>query len=367
MEMVRIAIRADGGKSVGMGHIMRCLSLANEFRKTGHFVYFFTKYDMGIDLIEKEKFEVIRMPSEDKETEGFFYGNSEQLVSEANVLVALLHQYKIDILIVDSYNITHQYFLTLRSHVSCLVYIDDENKSTYPVNVVINGNVTATYLGYQKYNDDQILLLGPQYNMIRDEFKNIVTKGIRDNVAEIMITTGGSDPYNMTGKLLSIFLNNDDFSKVRFNVLVGGGFATRQDLIHLSQNHEQVVLHSTTVVDASGLIKYSTISEMMLRSDLAISAGGSTLYEFAACGVPVLAFILAENQNFLVEKMEQLGYIMNLGWYNQICEEQIVDSTKGLMNNYAARTKMSSKCLELVDGLGTERIVKELTAGFISC
>jgi UDP-2,4-diacetamido-2,4,6-trideoxy-beta-L-altropyranose hydrolase len=367
MEMVRVAIRADGGKSIGMGHIMRCLSLASAFRKAGHSVCFFTKYDMGIELIEKEKFEVIRVPSDDKETEGFFYGNSKQLVSEANVILRLLYQYKIDILVIDSYNITKQYFLTLSPYVSRLVYIDDENKSTYPVDVVINGNVTAAYLGYQKYNDNQVLLLGPQYNMIRDEFKKIVTKDVRDNVEEIMMTTGGSDPYNMTGKLLNIFLKSDCFSRIKFNVLVGGGFTTSRELINLSHISDQVVLYSTTVVDTSGLIRHSTISEMMLRSDIAIAAGGSTLYEFAACGVPVLAFVLAENQQFLVEKMAQLEYIINLGWYNQICEKQIVDSINYLMSNYAARSKMSSKCLDLVDGLGTERIVKELTKGLSSC
>lgn len=364
--MVRVAIRADGGKGVGLGHIMRCLSLANAFRKAGHWVYFFTKYNMGISLIEKEKFEVIRIPSEEKAAEGFFYGNSEQLVSEAQVILKLLPQYKIDLLIVDSYNITNQYFLTLKSSVGCLVYIDDENKSTYPVDVVINGNVTAAYLGYRKYDDNQVLLLGPQYNMIRDEFKNISPRGIRENVKEIMITTGGSDPYHMTGKLLNIFLNNDHFSKVRFNVLVGGGFTTSQDLIHLSQNHERVVLYSNAIADTPELMRYSTISEMMLRSDIALSAGGSTLYEFVACGVPVLAFIVAENQRFLVEKMEQFGYIVNLGWYSQIGEEQVADRTRRLMNDYAARTRMSSKCLELVDSLGTERIVKELTREFVS-
>ncbi|OAM92876.1 UDP-2,4-diacetamido-2,4,6-trideoxy-beta-L-altropyranose hydrolase [Pelosinus fermentans] len=364
--MVRIAIRADGGKGVGLGHIMRCLSLAKAFRKVGHLVYFLTKYNMGISLIEKEKFEVIRIPSEEKEREGFFYGNSEQLVSEAQVILKLLHQYKIDILIIDSYNITNQYFLTLKSYVSCLVYIDDENKSTYPVDVVINGNITAAYLGYRKYNNNQVLLLGPQYNMIRDEFKNISPRGIRENVEEIMITTGGSDPYHMTEKLLNTFLNNDYFSKVRFNVLVGSGFTTSQDLIHLSQDHERVVLYSNAIADTPGLMRYSTISEMMLRSDIALSTGGSTLYEFAACGVPVVAFIVAENQRFLVEKMEHLGYIINLGWHNQICEEQIVDRTRRLMNDYAARAKMSSKCLELVDSLGTERIVKELTREFVS-
>jgi len=50
---------------------------------------------------------------------------------------------------------------------------DDLNKFVYPVDVLINGNITAPALNYAKYSDDELMLLGLKYNLIRDEFKNL--------------------------------------------------------------------------------------------------------------------------------------------------------------------------------------------------
>jgi spore coat polysaccharide biosynthesis predicted glycosyltransferase SpsG len=231
------------------------------------------------------------------------------------------------------------------------------------VDVVINGNVTAKRLGYKKYSEHQLLLLGPQYNMIREDFKNISRRIIKEKAEQIMITTGGSDPYDITGKLVSILLKADCFRNIRINILVGAGFTNHRKLIEDFHNYEQVVFYSNMIEDKSMPFVYSSISNLMLQSDIAMSSGGSTLYEFAACGTPVLAFIMAENQKFLVETMEQLGCVINLGWYNQINEIKLIDMTNQLMNDYVAKVRMSSKCKGIVDALGTERIVKKLTIG----
>jgi len=61
--------------------------------------------------------------------------------------------------------------LKLKPHVRKLCYIDDLNKFVYPVDVLINGNITAPALNYAKYSDDELMLLGLKYNLIRDEFK----------------------------------------------------------------------------------------------------------------------------------------------------------------------------------------------------
>jgi UDP-2,4-diacetamido-2,4,6-trideoxy-beta-L-altropyranose hydrolase len=173
--MFKVGIRADGGKNIGMGHIMRCLSLARAFQRNGHKVYFFSKSDGGIEKITSENFEVIQLPSVEQETEGLFYDNSANLIDEAKEVITLYYKYQIDILLIDTYNISEEYFLTLKRHVGKLVYIDDVNKFSYPVDIVINGNITGEYMGYEKYDENQVLLLGPQYNMIRDEFSKNLT------------------------------------------------------------------------------------------------------------------------------------------------------------------------------------------------
>lgn len=344
----KIVIRADGGTSIGMGHVMRCLSLARAFKKNGHEVYFFSKLSGGIDVIESQGFSVIRL-------------EDSVLENEVYAVTSLLKEYKIDILIVDSYNVSENYFISLRQQVDKLVYIDDENKMDIPVDVVINGNLTAEYLEYRKYDDAQILLLGPEYNLIRDEFKDMSARIIKGNVASVMITTGGSDSFNLTKKLLDVILKDDRFSKLEFNILVGNGFTNVNELIELSKIHTRIRLFSNQMVNRYTEISYSSIVNLMLTSDVAISAGGSTLYELAACGTPTLAFILAENQSILVEKMAELGYVVNLGWYAALDEKTIIDGLHLLMNDYKKRSAMSRKGQSLVDTGGAERIVRLLT------
>lgn len=346
--MLKVAIRVDGGAGIGMGHVMRCLSLAKVFKENGHEVYFFSKLSVGIDVIKSKDFSVIRL-------------EDSALENEVYAVTSLLMEYRIDILIVDSYNVNENYFISLRQHVDKLVYFDDENKIDIPADVIINGNLTAEYLGYRKYDDNQILLLMPEYNLIRDEFRDMPARIIKENVESVMITIGGSDSFNLTGKLLDVLLQADRFSNLEFNILVGSGFTDVDELIELSKIHTRIRLFSNQGVNIYTEIRYSSVVDLMINSDVAISAGGSTLYEFAACGTPTLAFILAENQRFLVEKMAELGYVINLGWHDELDEKIVVDGLQLLINDYGKRIAMSRKGQSLVDARGAERIARVLT------
>lgn len=359
--MIKVCISADGGKNIGLGHIMRCLSLAQAFRRNGNKVYFFSKLDEGIEKIKLENFDVIRLPSQIEEKEGYSYGNPAHLADEAHEMISLMQKYHIDILVIDSYNVNKEYFSTLKPYVDKLVYIDDINISPYPVDIVVNGNITGEYLGYEKYDEGQVLLLGPQYNMIRDEFRNLPRRFVRNNVDEIMITTGGADPFNLTGILLVILLMEEEFRHIRFNVLVGSGFTNCEYLDDLSKYYDNVFLFANTELSYkfSNLI-HSDISSIMLRSDLAISAGGSTLYELAACGTPALAVVLADNQEGIVRKMDELGYVISLGWYNQLNKDLVLDKLRELKDDLQRRREMSAKGQKLVDGQGIERIVRSI-------
>lgn len=359
--MPNIAFRADGGKNVGLGHIMRCLSLAQAFRRNGHEVLFFSKLAEGIETLRYAKFNVVPLASEKQESEGFFYGNPAHLADEAHELNELLSKYQIDVLVIDTYNVSEEYFIALKVHVDILAYIDDVNKYPYPVDVVINGNITGEYLGYRKYDQKQVLLLGTEYNMIRDEFSNIPPRTVREKAEELMLTTGGSDPYNLTGKLLDILLKQEEYRHMRFNVLVGSGFTNIEYLCNIVRNYNNVFLYANSVMSHKlPEITYSEVSVIMQRSDLAISAGGSTLYELAACGTPALAVILADNQEGIVRKMDELGYIMSLGRYKQLNEELVLKQVRRLSNDYQQRKEMSSKGQRLVDAQGTERIVRRI-------
>lgn len=359
--MLNIAFRADGGKNVGLGHLMRCLSLARAFRSAGHSVSFVSKLMEGIELARSENFNVCPIPSVEQVTEGFFYGDEHSLSEEVGHVIKILTETKIDILIIDSYNVNKEYFLALKKYVKRIIYIDDINKFSYPVDIIVNGNITGEYLAYEKYTENQILLLGPNYNMIRDEFCHLPRRDLGENVNEVMITTGGADPYKITDKLLGFLLENKQLADLRLNVLVGNGFRNVEYLSNLSNTFTNVFLYANSAIAESiENVTYSEIPALMLRSDIAISAGGSTLYELAACGTPAMAFILADNQECIVTKMAELGYIKNLGWYNQLGKETVLSAFFQLINDFKQRQQMSLRGQKLIDGKGTLRIISAI-------
>lgn len=353
--MINVAIRADGGHSMGMGHIMRCLSLASEFRNNGCNVYFISKYEEGIKKILSDHYKAIPLKcTKNSSANGFYYGDETELVNEAKDIIKIIKAYEIDLLFIDSYNVSENYLMSIKSNVKKIAYIDDINKFIYPVDILINGNISAEKMNYKRYCKDEIMLLGSKYNLIRSEFKDLPERKIKKEVEEVMITTGGSDPHNMTMKLLDIFVSDDALKSLTYNVVVGSGFTNKKEIREFANQHENVVIYENP----------NKISEIMLKSDIAISSGGSTLYELCACGTPTLAFIYADNQRFIVEEMTELGNIKNIGWYNEFEQDQLISKLIELSLNHRERLELSNLGKILVDGKGTKRIFNKVTVLF---
>lgn len=346
--MIKVGIRADGSKNIGMGHVMRCLSLAKGFVNAGIEVFFLSKYELGIQKIREEGFEVIELShSFEHHSEGFCYGDVQTLEEEATEMIERLKALNLDALFIDSYNVTEEFFLKMRLFVKKLCYIDDVNKFSYPVDILINGNITGEFLGYKSYYDDEVMLLGLDYNLIRDEFKDLPERIINRNVKEIMITTGGSDPFGLSFRLAEIILSGAMREDTIINIVAGSGFSKLEKLRDLSRINANVVIYENV----------SKMAEIMLRSDIAITAGGSTIYELCACGTPALAFIVAENQRQVVDTLCDKGYIQSLGWYNEFTDQEFLSTLKLLCEDYEKRESYSRKMQKLVDGEGVSRIV----------
>ena len=95
-------------------------------------------------------------------------------------------------------------------------------------------------------------------------------------------------------------------------------------------------------------------------ADLAVCAGGSTLWEMAAFGVPVASVILAENQQPLVADLQQRGMVADLGWDRDLAPERCSRDLGALMADGARRQRMSEVGCGLVDGAGAERVARAL-------
>lgn len=331
---MNIAIRADGGQNIGMGHIMRSLVLANSLAKTNEVFYVcriskfsLNKYKAGLDMIKSKGFKVVTI--------------------EENNFIEELCKINADCLITDSYDVNEEYFNITKKFFKVTVYIDDMNLYYFNVDFIINQNIGAEEHLYN-VNKDTKLLLGTNYTMMREEFRDIQEKVIKRESSDIMITVGGSDDKGITNILCDYVKD----LKSQFHIIIGPGFKEENinELIDIENIKSNIKLYFN-----------ANMIEIMKKCDIAISSCGSTLYELAACGVPTLGIVIADNQKQIAEELQRVGFIENLGFYNEINREALVDTIFELCKNTKKRSEMSKIGIVLVDGKGVERIVKDLS------
>lgn len=316
---------------------MRCLSLAAELTEQGLNVTFLSRFQEGIEKIRSLGFKVIEMTVLD----------TPVLLNEAIQIIGQMQSNNIHGIVIDSYNVSPEYFNRLEPHAR-IAYIDDINSFIYPVDIIINGNINATELNYIKHSKAQQMLIGIEYNMIRREFRSLPKRVITREIRQIMLTTGGSDSFRVSYRLIRYILTNLSFKNYQINLIVGTAFLNKAELYQLAGIHKNLIIHENP----------SRMSEIMMESDVAISSGGSTPYELCACGTPTLAFIMAGNQTGIVKKMDELGLVQSIGWHNEMTESGFIKALLDLEFDYMKRKEMSSKGQKLVDGNGCKRIVQ---------
>lgn len=98
----------------------------------------------------------------------------------------------------------------------------------------------------------------------------------------------------------------------------------------------------------------------MARCDIAVTAGGSTLYELAACGVPAIVFAYADNQLLHIKALERYGIVKYVGYYQELDRRKLIEEFKYLMAHMNVTNEIAERAQSLVDGNGCGRIVEEI-------
>ena len=241
------------------------------------------------------------------------------------------------------------------------MYIDDLVAFPYPADALINYNIFSTSEDYKKlYKESNVeipqLIIGPYYAPLRTMFRNIPPRIQRKRVNDVLISTGGSDPEHLALRLVEEV--NRRTTDIIYHILLGN-MNEDKDLVKKSAG-ESIVIHEN-VFDMKSLI---------CSCDMAVSAAGSTMYEICACGVPLITYILADNQIPGADAFEKYGLAENLGDLRNINSpaEIIISSVERLSKDYNARIEVGKHMQRMVDGFGADRIIQKIISdnqGFI--
>ncbi len=337
-----IGIRVDTNREIATGHVMRCLSIAFGMKTRGIDCVFITADEYAKQIVSSNGFEVVCLNSQWNEFD-----------NELENLIKLLQEYKIAKLIIDSYYVTEQYLGRL-AYKTKVIYIDDMNFFRYPVSMVINYNVYYDIFRYPEiYSGTKTqLLLGCDYAPLREEFKSIQPL-FRGNVKKVLITSGGTDQFNVAGKLLSKVVRDKLFEGIKFHVVVGRMNTHLDFLKKLSDRSNRIELHQNV----------KAMSELMRYCDIAITAGGSTMYELCACGVPSICFSFADNQLYGVKGFERellMTYAGDVRDDENQCISNLIASIEDYIADSNLRKEKAINMRKKVDGNGVNRIVKAI-------
>lgn len=337
-----IGIRVDANNQIATGHLMRCMTIAKELKKLGEEIIFISADNNPEDFIKRNNFQFLSLNLK-----------WDDMDSEVNRLYDVIESYSIDKLIIDSYFVTESYLRNINNKCK-VIYIDDMNFFKYPVSMLVNYNIYCDEFNYHElYNNTKTrLYLGCQYAPLRTEFQNIVTT-VREQIKRILITTGGTDNFNIAGQLLEKINGENLFSDVEFHVLCGNFNINIDELKILSKRSHNIHI-CQNVANVAGL---------MCNSDLAITAGGSTMYELCACGVPTICFSFADNQLHGVKSFSKKGimtYVGDIREDNLLCISRIIKEIQYYITNKEERQNKSRAMNNVVDGFGAERIAVEV-------
>lgn len=332
-----IWIRADANETIGSGHVMRCLSIADALKRQGQQVCFLTADENAAGLLEArgQAFRVLH--TDYRRMEGELEA-LEELLAGGGFFLA------------DSYFVTAAYLDRVRERLP-VGYLDDMCRRDLAADLLIDYNIFAEARLYEGCKAAEFLL-GPEYAPLRAEFAGNACE-TRDRASRVLITTGGGDRYNLAGQLLEKALAHPGTACLEYHVVSGAYNVHLAELKALERRHGNLRIYSN-VSDMCGLMR---------DSDIAVTAGGSTMYELSALGVPMVCFSFVDNQERIVEGFVERGLVGFGGNYLLQGEAMAAEAAEAialLAGDRELRQTYSRRLRAVVDGRGAMRIARRI-------
>lgn len=343
MSIGKILIRADASLSLGTGHVMRCLALAQAWRaQGGEAVFVMAESTPAIsERLNRAAFPAMTMSAE--------AGSNR----DALVLCEAVRRHAAKWVVVDGYAFDDLYFETLQGTHSRVLLIDDNARiapNRYVAEVVLNQNLSARAATYRTCSETTDLLLGPKYALLRDEFNRwrVWQRETPEIAKKILVTMGGSDPLNLTVRAIDAS-RAFHLPGAEVKVVVGGSNPRIAELKAKAGGNCVLVIDS------------AEMPAMLAWADLAVAAAGSTCWEFCMMGLPAILIDAAENQTPAAIELDRLGIARHIA-LREATVQRLAFEVRQLAAEPSLRSDMSRAGAALVDGRGAARVAAAMRA-----
>lgn len=338
-----LVFRADADGVMGTGHVMRCLALAEAWRDQGGEVLFAGRIEPEAlrRRIEAERFGLLALA-------GGYPDPTDLAVMQQLAEEQLSRHASLGWLVLDGYHFDAVYQQAMRDAGWQLLVIDDLGLlAEYHCEALLNQNLYASELDYQ-CSPGATMLLGPQYALLRREFRLSGQERVFPTVARrVLVTMGGADQYNVTVKVLHA-LAASGIEELEVKAVLGGANAHAGELALLAAG---LPFRCELVRDVSDM------ATLMRWADVVVTAAGTTTYELACLGTPFVTIVTADNQEANADTLARQGVAGALGWHHTLAPDVLTSRLREFLQDGGQRKAQAGMGRELVDGLGCGRVI----------
>ncbi|AMO84405.1 Spore coat polysaccharide biosynthesis protein, predicted glycosyltransferase [Solibacillus isronensis B3W22] len=334
MSGLTVFFRVDASLTIGVGHVMRCLTLSDELLGRGIKVVFICT-ELEVNLIQLIKNRGIEVHAIVKNILPVDYEQTK------NVLNTYESQYKV--LIIDSYIHDIEWETLIKRHVDLLISIDD-NPRFHNVDILIDNNYKAETVTFYKENLlETKKLLGSFYVLLRSEFINYQAHVINKEFL-IHVFFGGADYNNYTYFYSEKILEYKNF---KVHAVVSNSFSYVDTLKELKSQYGDSFEYS---------ISPKNMAEIMEKCTIALGAPGTTTWERMAMGLPCAYLATNNNQIPILQEIQSDKLGIYLGKASKEMSSEQIQSFLKFVENVNLQNEIAKNGKQLIDGQGSKRI-----------
>lgn len=350
---MKVYFRVDASIHIGSGHVMRCLSLANQLQKSGYDIVFVIRpqngdlsayiAELGYKVIKLNRLNTFTSP---RSTDDYKSWLQVTEIQDARDFLSVALDARI--VVVDHYGINRAWEEYVKSRLACKLVVIDDLVRQHDADLIIDQTYGADPYEYLSNSAVKFVLTGSEYALLNSQFSDFHKLALEErkikNTHKLMISMGGVDKPNATLKVLDAL----SIREIKFDttVLLSERAPHFNSVSSFCKRNEDWVKH----------ISFSNnMAKLMLKHTIAIGAPGSTSWERACMGLPSIIIPLAKNQLQICRNLVDAGCAISL------CKEEIANKLNfkldELLSDYE---KMTSNSLKICDGMGVKRVVKKM-------
>lgn len=358
--MRKAVFRVDSGTHMGIGHVMRCLTLAQELKQNFE-IHFICKKHLGANIQVIESYFPVHLinggvkhnlsDEEKNNYDNWLGGDWKDDLAETNNVLESLGE--VAIVIVDHYSLDGLFEKELKT--ANVFVIDDLMNRSHECVAILDQNISADLDRYKELTTEKCkeFFIGPKYSLLRAEFreerKSINPLDFDREIKHIVVFFGASDPRGDTLKFVK-------------NVFPEFGQKYNFSLI-LDSNHQDYKACAEFMRHYSNcnLISFSkSFLQLMKSADLFIGAGGTTTWERACLGVASALMTVAENQKLVCQKLQRKSICYYLGESSEMTKQKWHDFFAQIVPQSSLWYSYRVKSFALVDGEGALEVSSAL-------